>query len=58
MPTGKDSEQVAVVMSKELKERLREYAASKRWSMSQASAILIEEGLDRAKAEQSKTNQS
>jgi hypothetical protein len=45
-------------MSKELKERLREYAASKRWSMSQASAILIEEGLDRAKAEQLKTNQS
>ncbi len=51
MPTGKDSVQVAVIMPKELKERLHKFAKSKRWSLSQAGLVLIEEALDRAEAE-------
>jgi hypothetical protein len=58
MPKGKASTNLGAIVSIELKERLKEYADSKHWSMSQAVAILIEEGLDRAKAEQSKTSQS
>jgi hypothetical protein len=56
MPKGKASTNLGAIVSIELKERLKEYADSKHWSMSQAVAILIEEGLDRAKAEQSKTS--
>jgi hypothetical protein len=55
MPRGKDSDSVTAVVSKELKERLRKYAEIKRWSMSQAAGILIEEGLDRFEVE-SKTS--
>jgi hypothetical protein len=51
MPTGKDSIQVTLVMSKELKEKLRKFAKSKRWSMSQAGVALIEEGLDEVRLE-------
>ncbi len=51
MPRGKDSDSVTAVVSKELKERLKKYADSKRWSMSQAAGVLIEEGLDRFEAE-------
>jgi predicted DNA-binding protein len=51
MPTGKDSVQVAVIMPKELKERLQEFAKSKRWSLSQAGLVLIEEALERAETE-------
>lgn len=48
MPTGKDSVQVAVIISKDLKEKLKEFAKSRRWSLSQAGAALIEEGIERA----------
>lgn len=51
MPRGKDSDSVTAVVSKELKERLRKYAEIKRWSMSQAAGVLIEEGLNRFEAE-------
>lgn len=51
MPTGKDSVQVAVIISKDLKEKLKEFAKSRRWSLSQAGAALIEEGIERAEAE-------
>ena len=51
MPKGKASTNLGAIVSIELKERLKEYADSKHWSMSQAVAILIEEGIDRAKAE-------
>jgi hypothetical protein len=49
--TEKDSVQVSVIMPKELKERLQEFAKPKRWSLSQAGLVLIEEALDRAEAE-------
>jgi hypothetical protein len=55
MPKGDDKEIVSAVISKELKKRLKKYADSKRWSMSQAAGILIEEGLDRFEVE-SKTS--
>lgn len=48
---AEDSIQVTLVMSKELKEKLRKFAKSKRWSMSQAGVALIEEGLDLGSAE-------
>jgi hypothetical protein len=51
MPTGKDSEQLTLIMPKSLKERLQKFAKSKRWSMSQAGVVLIEEALDRDEAE-------
>lgn len=51
MPTGKDSIQVTLVMTKDLKEKLRKFAKSKRWSMSQAGVALIEEGLEQAEGE-------
>jgi predicted DNA-binding protein len=50
MPTGKDSAQVAVIMPKELKERLQQFAKSKRWSLSQAGVVLIEEALNQTEA--------
>jgi hypothetical protein len=42
MPTGKDSVQVAVIISKDLKEKLKEFAKSRRWSLSQAGAALAQ----------------
>jgi hypothetical protein len=51
MPRGKDSDSITAVVSKELKERLKKYAEIKRWSMSQAAGVLIEEGLKRFEAE-------
>lgn len=55
MPKADDKEIVSAVISKELKKRLKKYADSKRWSMSQAAGILIEEGLERAEAEDKET---
>jgi hypothetical protein len=40
MPKGDDKEIVSAVISKELKKRLKKYADSKRWSMSQAAGRL------------------
>ncbi|WP_013334772.1 putative eal/GGDEF/PAS domain-containing protein [Gloeothece verrucosa] len=51
MPRGKNSDAITAVVSKELKEKLKKYAQSKHWSVSQAAAILIAEGL---KLEESK----
>jgi len=51
MPRGKDSDSITAVVSKELKERLKKYAEIKRWSMSQAAGVLIEEGLKQFEAE-------
>jgi hypothetical protein len=42
---------ISSVISKEMKERLKKYANSKGWSMSQAAGVLIEEGLKRFEAE-------
>jgi hypothetical protein len=42
---------ITSVISKEMKERLKKYANSKGWSMSQAAGVLIEEGLKRFEAE-------
>ena len=42
---------LSVNTTPELKERLKDFADSKRWSMSQAAEILIEEGLDKAESE-------
>ena len=50
MSKGESSTNLGAIVSFELKERLKKYAASKRWSMSQAAGILIEEGLDRAES--------
>lgn len=46
-----DRRTISSVISKETKERLKKYADSKGWSMSQAAGILIEKGLDRFEAE-------
>ncbi|MBW4548322.1 MAG: hypothetical protein KME25_28360 [Symplocastrum torsivum CPER-KK1] len=46
-----DKDIISSVISKELKERLKKYANSKGWSMSQAAGVLIEEGLKRFEAE-------
>jgi hypothetical protein len=51
MPRGKDSDSITAVVSKELKERLKKYAQIKRWSISQAAGVLIEEGLKQFEAE-------
>jgi hypothetical protein len=49
MPVSDDKVQIAVVMTRDLKQTLKEYADSRHWSMSQAAALLIEDGLKRAK---------
>ena len=49
MPVSDDKVQIAVVMTRDLKQVLKEYADSHHWSMSQAAALLIEDGLKRAK---------
>ena len=51
MPKAKSSTNLGAVVSQELKERLKEFADFKRWSMSQAAAVLIEEGLNRYEQE-------
>ena len=56
MPRGKNSDAVTAVVPKELKKKLQEYADSKRWSISQAAGILIEEGLDRAESSSKQEN--
>ncbi len=52
MPRGKNSAAITAVVSKELKKKLQEYADSKHWSMSQAAAILIAQGLNQAESEE------
>lgn len=52
MPTGKDTEQLVIVLSKEVKKKLRKFGQIKRWSMSTSGAALIEEGLNRAEREE------
>lgn len=52
MPTGKDTEQLVIVLSKEVKEKLRKFGQLKRWSMSRAGATLIEEGLIQAETKE------
>ena len=49
MPVSDDKVQIAVVMTRELKQTLKEYAESHHWSMSQAAALLIADGLKKAK---------
>ena len=51
MPKGIPTDKLTTVISVELKERLKNYAESKHWSMSQAKALLLEEALDRAETE-------
>lgn len=50
MPKGKSSTNLGAIVSTELKERLKQYAESKHWSMSQAVAILLTERLDQIDA--------
>ncbi len=52
MPTGKDTEQLVIVLSREVKEKLRKFGQLKRWSMSRAGATLIEEGLIQAQTKE------
>jgi hypothetical protein len=49
MPVGDDKVQIAVVMPRTLKQELKAYAEDHHWSMSQAAALLIAEGLKRQK---------
>jgi hypothetical protein len=51
MPTASDKVTVSVIVSKEVHDKLKRLANSRRWSVSQTGAILIEEGLDRASQE-------
>jgi hypothetical protein len=53
MPISDDKAQVAVIMSKELKEALKTYAETHHWSLSQAAALLIQEGINHWKLDQS-----
>jgi hypothetical protein len=46
MPQTDKSVKAAAVMPESLKEKLKEYAESKRWTMSQAMVYLIEKGLE------------
>ncbi len=46
MPISDDKAQVAVIMPKELKEALKTYADTHHWSLSQAAALLIQEGIN------------
>lgn len=48
MPLSKDSVTVTAVFSRELKERLKKFAQSKHWTMSQTVVLLVEEGLNQA----------
>ncbi|WP_375493095.1 hypothetical protein [uncultured Nostoc sp.] len=56
MPTASDKVTVSVIVSKEVHDKLKRLANSKRWSVSQTGAILIEEGLDRADQENATAN--
>lgn len=53
MPTASDKVTVSVIVSKEVHDKLKQLANSKRWSVSQTGAVLIEEGLNRAVQENS-----
>lgn len=45
MPDNESSTKVTAVMTKSLKEQLKQYAESKRWTMSQAIVYLVESGI-------------
>lgn len=49
MALSKDTVQIAVVMKKDLKDALKLYAETHHWSMSQAAALLIADGLKKVK---------
>jgi hypothetical protein len=51
MPKAEGKANVTAVIPIELKEKLKKYADSKRWSMSTAMVTLLEEGLERAAVE-------
>lgn len=46
MPVGDDKTTVAAVISIDLKNRLKDIAKHRRWSLSQATGALIEDCLD------------
>lgn len=45
MTLSKDSVQIAIVIKKDMKALLQDYAKVHHWSMSQAAALLIQRGL-------------
>lgn len=49
MPKAPDKANVTAVIPIELKERLKEYAKARKWSLSTAMVTLIEQGLDQEK---------
>lgn len=57
MATASDKVTVSVIVTKEVHDKLKRLANSKRWSVSQTGAVLIEEGLDRADQENSAPKQ-
>lgn len=57
MATASDKVTVSVIVTKEVHDKLKRLSNSKRWSVSQTGAVLIEEGLDRADQENSAPNQ-
>ena len=46
MPQSEGSDKVTAVIPKSLKEQLKEFAESKRWTMSQAVVYFVERGLE------------
>jgi hypothetical protein len=58
MPSKSQKKTISVIIDQDTYEGLKELADSKLWSVSQTGAVLIKEGLNRAKAEQAKTSQS
>jgi hypothetical protein len=58
MATASDKVTVSVIVTKEVHDKLKRLANSKRWSVSQTGAVLIEEGLDRADQENFAPNQN
>lgn len=53
MPISGDKTQVAVIMTKDLKEALKTYADTHHWSLSQAANLLIQEGINQWQKENS-----
>jgi len=55
MAQNEGSEKVTAVMPKSLKDQLKGYAESKRWTMSQAVVYLVEKGLEEEQPPQKKS---
>jgi hypothetical protein len=51
MPSKSQKKTISVIIDQDTYEGLKELADSKLWSVSQTGAVLIKQGIDKAKAE-------